>query len=146
MKVVNRKARFNYEIKDTLEAGIVLTGPEVKSVKKGQISLNEAFVKIDDKQEAWLVNAHIHPYKFAKLTNYDPTRRRKLLLNKKQILSLQKKIEAANLTLVPLKCYTARGKIKIEVGIGKGKKTWQKKEKKKQQDLEREAERILKGM
>ncbi len=145
MKTVNRKARFNYQILETFQAGVVLTGPEVKSVKQGQISLNDSYVKIDENNEAWLVNAHIHPYKFAPNVSYDPTRRRKLLLHKKELLSVQKKIEGRNLTLVPTSCYTNRGKIKIEIGIAKGKKTWQKKEQIRRRDLDREAERDLKG-
>jgi len=144
MKIVNRKARFNYEFLEKLEAGITLLGSEVKSVKKGQISLNEAFVRIDPQKEAWLINAHIHPYQFADNKNYDPIRNRKLLLHKQEILALLKKIEGKNLTIVPISCYTRQGKIKIELALAKGKKLWQKKEKIKKQDLERDLERELK--
>lgn len=145
MKIVNRKARFNYEFLEKSEAGIALLGSEVKSVKKGQLSLDEAFIRIDPKKEAWLINAHIHPYQFADNKNYDPLRSRKLLLHKQEILALLKKIEGKNLTIVPISCYTRQGKIKVELALAKGKKLWQKKEKIKKQDLERDLERELKG-
>ena len=90
MRINNRKARFNYQLLETEEAGIVLTGAEVKSIKQGKISLNEAFIRIDPNLEIWLVNSHIHPYQYADNRNYNPTRSRKLLLHKKQILSFQK--------------------------------------------------------
>ena len=100
-KVINRKARYNYELGERIEAGIVLTGAEVKSVKDGKISLDESFSRIDPNGEVWLVNCHIHPYRFADNRNYDPTRSRKLLLKKHEILSLFKKTENKNLTIVP---------------------------------------------
>lgn len=143
MKVVNHKARYNYDFLEKFEAGIALTGPEVKSVKKGQIKLAESFVRIDSKGEVWLVNCHIHPYQFADNRDYQPTRSRKLLLHKKEILSLVKKMEAKNLTIVPASCYIRRGRIKLELALAKGKKKWQKKEKIKKRDLERDLEREL---
>lgn len=145
MKIVNRKTRFNYEFLEKLEAGIALLGSEVKSVKKGQLSLDEAFIRIDHNKEAWLINAHIHPYQFANNKNYDPLRSRKLLLHKQEILGLLKKIEGKNLTIVPISCYTRQGKIKVELALAKGKKLWQKKEKIKERDLERDLERELKS-
>lgn len=146
MKVINRKAKFNYDFLEEFETGIILTGAEVKSVKKAQISLNEAFVKIDVNGEVWLVNSHIHPYKFADNRNYDPTRSRKLLLHKKEILSLLKKMEGRNLTLIPVLCYTFRGKVKLKIALARGKKQWEKREKIKKKDLEREMARSIKGM
>jgi len=143
MKVVNRKARYNYEILEKIEAGIVLSGPEVKSIKEGRIKLDDAFVKYLN-GELWLVNAHIHPYKFADVRNYEPARSRKLLFHRQEILSLQKKIEGRNLTLVPLTCYNKGPKIKLDIGIGRGKKHWEKREKIKKRDLNKEIERTLK--
>jgi SsrA-binding protein len=145
MRVINRKAKFNYEFLERLEVGIVLTGAEVKSAKKGQIKLDDAFVRIDEKGETWLVNAHIHPYQFADNRNYNPTRSRKLLLHKKEILSLSKKMEGRNLSLVPTACYLKKGSIKLEIALARGKKRWQKKEKIKQRDIEREMAREMKN-
>lgn len=142
MKVVNRKARYNYDFIEKVEAGIVLKGQEVKSVKEGRMSLEGAFVRIKD-GEAILVNANVPPYRFADTHDYEPTRERKLLLHKKEILSLQKKMEGRNLTLVPVSCYTIRGKIKIRIALARGKKRWEKREAKKRKDIEREVERIL---
>ncbi|MCX6817077.1 MAG: SsrA-binding protein SmpB [Candidatus Beckwithbacteria bacterium] len=142
-KVINRKARYDYELGERVEAGVVLTGAEVKSVKEGKISLNESFARIDQNGEAWLVNAHIHPYKFADNTNYEPTRSRKLLLKKNEILSLVKKMENKNLTLIPTAAYTKKNRIKIELAMGKGKKKWDKREAIKKRDLDREARRLL---
>jgi len=144
MKVANRKARYNYQILETLEAGIVLTGAEVKSVKQGRISLEEAFIKIDPHQEAWLVNCHIAGYQFANNQDYKPRRKRKLLLHKKETLYLVKKKQAGKLTIIPVSCYTTRGKIKVKLGLARGKKKWQKKDKKKRRDLDRQAKRALK--
>ncbi len=145
MKIINRKAKFNYELLDKIEAGIALTGAEVKSVKQGHINLGDAFVRIDPNQEVWLVNANVSPYAFADNRHYDPTRSRKLLLHKKEILSLLKKMEAKHLALVPTACYTVKRQIKIEVALAKGKKQWQKKETIKKRDIEREMQRDLKN-
>lgn len=129
---------------DRLEAGVVLTGAEVKSVKQKRISLGEAYVKLIS-GEAWLVNAHIAPYQFAANKDYDPTRSRKLLLSRKELLSLSQKMEQKKLVLVPTAAYTKRGRVKIEIALARSKKTWQKKEAKKRKDLDREAERIVKN-
>jgi SsrA-binding protein len=144
MKVINRKAHYNYQILQKFEAGIVLTGPEVKSVKEGKIKLDDAFVKIIN-NELWLINAHIHPYMFSDNRNYNPTATRKLLIHKKELISLQNKIDGRNLALVPISCYNKGSRIKLEVGIGKGKKQWEKREKIKQRDIQREIERTLKN-
>ncbi|PIS09238.1 SsrA-binding protein [Candidatus Beckwithbacteria bacterium CG10_big_fil_rev_8_21_14_0_10_34_10] len=145
MKVINRKARFDYEIQDKFEAGIALTGAEVKSIKKGQLKLDDAYVRIDPNLEVFLVNAHVSPYQFADNKNYNPTRSRKLLLHKKEILSLQKKTEARNLTLVPTACYLKKRRIKIEIGLGKGKKKYDKRQVIRKRDLDREMRRDLRG-
>lgn len=144
-KVVNRKARFNYELLDRIEAGVVLAGAEVKSVKQGKVSLGESFCRVDDKGELWLHNAHIHPYQFADNRDYEPTRARKLLLKKKEILSLAKKTEGKNLSLVPTAIYTKRGRIKVEIALGKGKKKWDKRRAIKEREQKREARRVMKS-
>ena len=143
-KVVNRKARFNYELEGRVEAGIVLTGAEVKSVKQGKVSLGESFCRIDDKGEAWLHNAHIHPYEFADNRDYEPTRSRKLLLKKKEILSLEKKTEGKNLVLIATGIYTKGRRIKVELALGRGKKKWDKRAAVKKREQEREARRAMK--
>jgi len=143
-KIVNRRARFDYELLEKVEAGIVLTGTEVKSVKQGQISLKEGFVRIDDNGEVWLVNANVHPYKFADNKNYEPTRSRKLLLKKTEILGLLKKIEGKNLTLIPTAIYTRKNKIKVEIAIGRGKKKWDKRRAIKEREGKREVRKAMK--
>lgn len=143
---VNKKALFDYEILEKFEAGIVLTGQEVKSVKNNQINLKGSYVVIKD-NEAFLLNTHISPYKKAGiLKDYNPTRGRKLLLNKKELKHLIGKSQEKGLTIVPLKVYTkGRGKIKIEIGIGRGKKKYEKKELIKKRDIEREMRESMKN-
>ncbi|MFC1711006.1 SsrA-binding protein SmpB [Patescibacteria group bacterium] len=145
MRVINRKARYDYNLLEKFEAGIVLTGAEVKSAKLGRIKLEDSFIRVDHNLEAWLVNAHIHPYSFANNKNYQPTKSRKLLLHRKEILSLVKKMEGKNMSIVPTLCYQKKGKIKLQLALAKGKKSFQKKEKKRKQDLDREMERDLKN-
>lgn len=144
MKIVNKKARFRYQLQDRFEAGIVLTGAEVKSVREGRISLAEAYVRLHN-QEVFLINANIAPYKFADNRGYEPTRTRKLLLHRKEITSLSHKLESKNLVMVPTAIYTQGKRIKLEVSLAKPKKLWQKKEAIKKKDLERETERELKN-
>lgn len=144
MKIVNRRAYHDYHLLEKFEAGIELTGPEVKSIKSGRMSLENSFVQIKD-EEAFLLNAHIPPYEFAHQRNYDPTRTRRLLLHKKEIISLQVKMRQKRLTIIPLSCYTKAGWIKVEIGLAKGKKKYEKKEAIKKRDLEREIERELRG-
>jgi len=143
MKIFNKKARFNYELTESIEGGIVLTGAEVKSAKEGKVSLNDSFARVDENGEAWLLNCHIHPYQFADNSRYEPTRSRKLLLKRKEILSLQKKMEGRNLTLVPLAMYLEKGKIKVELAIGRGKKQWDKRAAIKKRESDREKQRLL---
>lgn len=140
MKIINRKARFNYEFLEKIEAGIVLTGQEVKSVKEGRMDLLNAHVRIIN-SEAILVGANIPAYRFARPENYEPDRSRKLLLRKKETLNLQKKMESKNLTLIPVSCYTNRGRIKMELALARGKKQHEKREKIKKRDIQREQER-----
>ena len=137
MKIINKKASFNYEILETFEAGIVLTGAEVKSIKTGRLNLGDAYVKIIN-NELWLVNADIPRYKYSADEHYDSTRSRKLLINRDQFIKLQSKIKQGNLTLMPVSMYDTRGFLKVEVGIGRGKKHYEKKLREKERDLDRE--------
>jgi SsrA-binding protein len=118
----NRKARYNYEILDTFEVGIVLLGSEVKSLRDAQIQLKDSYASIRG-GEVWLENAHIAPYKFAEGGGHDPERPRKLLLHRREIDRLNSRINEESLTLVPLQVYFKDGKAKVELGLGKGKKT-----------------------
>ncbi len=138
MKILNRQASYQYQLLERFEAGIVLTGPEVKSVRQGHLQLGEAFVKIKD-GEAWLFNAHIHPYLLAdKQIGIDPQRTRKLLLHKKELLKLKQATEEKGLTLVPVSCYTKHHQIKLEIAIAKGKREHEKREAIKKKDWRRE--------
>ncbi len=141
----NRKAYFNYEIKDRFEAGIELLGLEVKSVRAGRISLDASYV-ILSAGEAYIIGATIQPYQ-AKNTpkEYDPDRTRKLLLSKKELSELQKISETKGLTIVPLSVYSKGRRIKLEIGIGKGKKLHDKRESIKKRDTDREIRREMKS-
>src|SRR5689334_3119649 len=127
MKITNSKAFFDYAISDRFEAGIVLTGPEVKSLRGGHAKLDGAFVRIIG-SEAYLISAHIYPYASARLENYDPQRTRKLLLHKREILKMKQKMDAGGLTIVPLSWYTTGYNVKLEIGLGKGKKQFEKRD------------------
>lgn len=142
MKVFNRRARHDYQLSDKFETGLVLTGAEVKSVLEGKIHLEEAYAKIIQ-GELFLINCHIHPYRFADTKNIDPRRTRKLLVHKKELVSLASKIKQKNLTLIPVSCYTKGRKIKLKLALAKSKKKFEKREAKKIKDLEREVEREL---
>jgi SsrA-binding protein len=141
----NKRAKFDYEILDTYEAGLVLHGYEVKSVKTGHISLKGAFVTIRG-EELFLTNANIPLYKHAgAIANYDPTRPRKLLLKKREISHLIGKSRTEGLTLVPIRVYTKRGLLKLEFGIGKGKKRIDKREVIRKREDDRKIQRALKN-
>jgi SsrA-binding protein len=141
----NKRANFDYAISDTYEAGLVLTGQEVKSVKLGHVSLKESFVTVKG-QELYLTNAHITPYKQAgEIKNYDPTRPRKLLLKKSEIKHLTGKVRIQGLTLVPIRVYTKKRLLKLEFGVGKGKKKHDKRETISRREVERNIRRELKG-
>lgn len=144
MRIVNKKATRDYQITDEIEAGIVLSGSEVKSLRAGRGTLKEAFARVNA-EEVWLHNFVIPAYAYTDSRQYDSTRPRKLLLHKKQILSLFSKISSHNLTLVPLVCYTTGRLVKIKLGLGKGRKKYEKREALKRKDLERETARELKG-
>ncbi len=132
----NRRAAYDYDIKKKMQAGIVLTGPEVKSLRNKNGSLRGSYVKIMD-HEAWLINAKINPYRYAKQESYDPGRTRKLLLTKKQIYQLLEYQQAKNLSIIPLAFELVNNQIKVKIGIGKGKKEFEKRDKIKKRDLER---------
>jgi len=136
----NRKARFEYQLLDTYEAGLVLKGTEIKSVRRGQISLQEAYVRTDGKQ-AWLVGAHIAPYEHASAFQHDPDREKKLLLNKHEIRELYDAVRIKGLTIIPVRVYLKGGRAKVEIAIAKGKKKYDKREAIKKRDFEREESR-----
>ena len=139
----NKKARFDYEILDTLEAGLVLTGQEVKSIRSGQAKLTGGFITFHA-DDAFLINVHVPRYKHAgALLDYKPDRSRKLLLKKKEIDYLRGKIQERGLTVVPLSFYTKGPHIKVEIGLGRGKKKYDKRVAIKKRDLEREIKRAL---
>lgn len=141
----NRQAFFLYEILERFEAGIVLLGPEVKSVRAGKIQLKDAYATVE-KGEAWLHQCHIAPYAHhthEALTPVDPLRKRKLLLHRKELDKLRGRVEEKGLTLVPIRVYFKKGKVKVELGLGKGKKVFDKREALKAKDLDREQERSL---
>lgn len=144
MKIVHKRATFDYEILDRYEVGIVLTGAEVKSVRAGHASLEGSFVRLIG-NEAYLVNAQIFPYRFARPEGFDPKRTRKLLLHRRELTSLQSKIGSARLTLIPLSWYTKGPLIKLEVALARGKKQYEKREKLRRQDQRRELERDYRG-
>jgi SsrA-binding protein len=141
----NRKARFNYEIVDTLEAGIVLTGTEIKSLVQGKSLITEAYASFED-GELWLVNSYIPEYTEASRFNHAPTRRRKLLVHKKQLSKLVTSVARDGMTLVPLKVYfNDKRKAKVELALARGKKNHDKREADKKRDWDREKARVLKA-
>ncbi|MBT6150723.1 MAG: SsrA-binding protein SmpB [Chloroflexi bacterium] len=138
----NRKASHNYFLLDKFEAGLVLRGSEIKSIRAGQISLKEAYIKTDG-YEAWLMNAHIAPYNPASSQNHAPTRERKLLLNRKEIDQLWDSVRLKGLTIVPLSVYLKNGRAKIEIALAKGKRNYDKRQVLAKKDAQREMERAI---
>src|SRR3954452_326311 len=138
----NRKARHDYEILDTYEAGIVLTGTEVKSLRAGRASLADAFASVDG-GEVWLRGVHIPEYSQGSWTNHEPRRTRKLLLHRKEILRLIGKTKEQGLALVPLSMYFADGKVKVELALGRGKRSYDKRADLAKRDANREVARVL---
>ena len=138
----NRRARFDYEILDTLEVGIELRGPEVKSLRAGKASLNEAYAVVRG-GEAFLVNAHINPYEQAGRENPDPRRERRLLLHKREIVRLQGQVAERGRTLVPLALYFRGGRAKVELALARGKRRFDKRETIRRREQEREVARAL---
>jgi SsrA-binding protein len=138
----NRKARFDYLIEDTIEAGIVLSGTEVKSLRQGRASLVDGYAFID-RGEAWLEGIHIPEYTQGTWTNHSPRRKRKLLLHKQEITKLGQKVAQGGYTLVPLKLYFVDGRAKVELGVGKGKKAYDKRQALREKQDTRDAQRAM---
>jgi SsrA-binding protein len=148
MKIVaeNKKAFFNYDLLEKLEAGISLLGSEVKSIREGRVSLKESFAEIRN-GEVYLLNCHISPYEAANRFNHEPRRPRKLLLHKQEIKRLTGKIKEKGLTLIPTKVYfNEKGKVKIEIALARGKRAFEKKEAIKARDVEREVRAEMKRL
>ena len=141
----NKKARHDYSIVDTIEAGIVLTGTEIKSVRAARIQLKDGYAQIKN-GKAWLINVHIAPFEQGNIWNQDPDRTRKLLLKKKQITKLQNDLKGTGMTLVPLKVYLKNGFAKVLLGIVKGKHDYDKRESIKRREQERDIKRIIKSV
>ena len=139
----NRKARFEYEIQNTMEVGIVLKGTEVKSIRAGQINITESFCRVDDHLQVYLLNAHVSQYDFGNIHNHDPLRPRRLLLHRSEIRRLYGQVKEQGLTLIPIKIYLKGGIIKMELALGRGKKMYDKRQTMKKRDAERDVERAL---
>ena len=143
MEIVNRKAKFDYQIISEIEAGIVLTGTEIKSIRNGKANIKDCYGIIKD-NEVFLLNMHISQYEQGNIFNHDETRTRKLLLHKKEIIKLNDEIRLQGYTLVPLKLYFKKNKAKILLGLCKGKKTYDKRETIKERDIKRNIEKNYK--
>ena len=138
----NRRALHEFSIFDSVEAGIELTGTEIKSIREGRISITEAYARIDN-GELWLVGAHISPYSHGSYTNHDPDRRRRLLVHKAQIREMRVQIEQKGMTLVPLRVSLRSGRAKVDIGIARGKKLWDKRDASSERDANREIARAM---
>ena len=138
----NRRARFDYEIIESVEAGIALTGTEIKSVRAGRVSLQEAFARIHE-GEAWVHGMHIAPYAQGNIYNHEPTRPRKLLLRRAQIEALQREVKTASLTLVPLRMYITRHRAKLQIALARGKKRFDKRQAMARRDADRQMQRAM---
>jgi SsrA-binding protein len=141
----NRQARFRYEIIETYEAGIELKGTEVKSIRQGKANLRDGYALVRN-GEVWMLNVHVSPYETAsEYFNHDPRRTRRLLLHRQEIRKLIGKVEEKGLTLVPLKMYMKKGRVKVTIGLGRGKKLFDKRESIKEKDAKREMARMMKN-
>ena len=143
MEIINRKARFDYEIEDEYEAGIVLKGTEIKSIRNGKANIKDSYAIIRN-NELYLLNSNISLYEEGNRFNHEETRTRKLLMHKREILKLKDKIEKEGYTLIPLKMYFKGSKLKVIIGLAKGKKNYDKREAIKKRDTEREMQKIIK--
>lgn len=144
IEINNRKAKFDYQIFDTYEAGIALTGTEIKSIRQGNCNLKDSYVVIKN-NEAYIINMHISRYEEGNIFNHEETRTRKLLLHKKEILKLNDKIRIEGYTLVPLKLYFVKNKAKIQIAVAKGKKNYDKRQALKEKDINKDIRKQLKG-
>ena len=142
--VRNKKALFNYELIEKFEAGIVLLGTEVKSLRERSVNMADSYASFNKKGELIIVNLHISPYHFGNRNNHEPLRERKLLMKKRELKRLNGKIKEQGLTLIPIKLYFSRGKVKVELALAKGKKLHDKRETLKRKTLDREMERYIK--
>lgn len=143
MEILNREAKFNYFILEEIECGIELVGTEIKSIRNSKANLKDSYAIIRN-DEVYLLNMHISEYKEGNIFNHDPRRTRKLLLHKKEILKLKDEVEKEGCTLIPLKLYFVKNKVKILLGLCKGKKTFDKRETIKKRELEKEAAKLQK--
>ena len=143
MEILNRKAKYNYQIFESLEAGIVLTGTEIKSIREGKANIKDSYARIKN-DEIFLINMHISSYDNGNRFNHDETRERKLLLHKKEILKFRDKIKLEGYTIVPLKVYLKNGRAKVLICLAKGKKNYDKREDIKKRDIERNIRARLK--
>ncbi|MBN2015410.1 SsrA-binding protein SmpB [Candidatus Dojkabacteria bacterium] len=141
----NKRARFDYEISKSFVAGMVLRGYEVKSVRNGNISLKESFVRVE-RGEVWLINAHISKWKFADITDYDPRIRRKLLLTKREVEELRILQDAKKMAIIPLEIFSQNGKLKVKIGAGKGRKKYDKRKKIKEREMKRQVREDIAGI
>jgi SsrA-binding protein len=140
----NRKARHEYSIEDTVEAGLVLTGTEIKSIRAGRVSLADSYARVEN-GEAWLYNLHISPYEQGNRFNVDSVRKRKLLLHRREIDRLIGKAQEKGMALIPLSLYLRHGFAKVELGTGRGKKQYDRRQAIADRDAQRERERVLRG-
>lgn len=140
----NRRARFEYEFLERIEAGVVLTGTEIKSIRAGKASIAGAYARIRD-GELWLLSMHVPAYKEGSFSNVEPNRPRKLLLHRKDIDRLAGRISEKGLTLVPARLYFTRGRVKIEIALARGKKLWDKRQQERDRDVRRDMARALAG-
>lgn len=139
---INRRARFDYHIEETYEAGVMLTGGEVKSLRDGRANLKDSYGRVD-KGEAFLLNAHISNYEPAHYFNEEPTRTRKLLMHKKEIMRLMGKVQEQGLTLIPLRLYFKNGRAKVELALARGKKLYDKRETTREREVKRDIARAM---
>ncbi len=144
MEILNRKARFDYEIFDTYEAGIALTGTEIKSIRNGNANIKDCYAIIKN-NEAYILNMYIKEYAEGNIFNHDETRTRKLLLHKKEIYKMRDAIDREGYTLIPLKLYFKGNKAKLEIGVARGKKTYDKRESIKERDIKRDIAKNFKN-
>ena len=142
--ITNRKARYDYLVLDTWECGIMLAGPEVKSVRDGRANLQDAYARVED-GEVWLYGMHVSPYSYSRM-ELDPVRKRKLLLHRKEITALERGTAEKGHTLVPLRVYFKDGRAKVELALARGKRAYDKRQTMAERDARREAERALKGV
>lgn len=145
IEIVNRKANYDYQILETIEAGLVLKGTEIKSIRDGKANLKDSYAIVKN-NEVFILNIHISQYKEGNVFNHEETRTRKLLLNKKEIFKLRDNVALNGYTLIPLKLYFKNNKAKILIGIAKGKKNYDKRESIKQRDIDREVKKQYKNL